>query len=291
MTQDAAPTSERGVILANVLSVLALSSAVMVAILTLQDVSIERSTRFMDASTASAYALGGETSAIVALRRDAMEAPETDHAGEAWMAVQQAETAIDGGEFQLTIEDEQGRFNVNNLLTDGLGARSVLDSLLKEIGAPPAAASIIADHVLAAGGLDDLSGLAAAGLAPDLIDRLAEVMCALPESTDINFNSASEPVLQAMLGNRGASRLLVSRRERQGYLTPADLGLARIVSPPRTGFRSDYFRVTTTVTYGTATQTLASRLRRSIVDGQPIVSAWSRQRNAAADRSRPPESE
>ena len=288
MTEAIPRDPESGIILVNVLSVLALASAVMVAILTLQDVSIERSTRFMDSASANALALGGETSAIVALRRDVTASPETDHYGEAWAAVQQKDTAIEGGTFKLAIEDEQARFNLNNLVTDGLGAEEMLRALLRAQNAPVGVASKISVFVVARGGLNDVRELAQAGIDPGVIARLPEVVCVLPEPTDINVNTAGEKVLGVALGNPAAARLLISRRDRQGFLTPADLASARVLLPARSGFRSDYFVVSTTVTQGTITQSLESHLHRVSEGGPAGVFVLSRQRNTAARFPEPP---
>lgn len=284
----AAAYPEDGVILVNVLSVLALASAVMAAILTLQDISIERSTRFMDTASAAAIALGGETSAVVALRRDALEAPEADHYREAWFLVQDEGSEIEDGVFRLAIEDEQARFNLNNLLTDGLGAEAVLRDLLQALKAPSGLAARIAAFVVERQGIYDILELREAGVDAGTIAALSEVACALPTPTDVNINTASETLLSALLGNPASARLLVSRRDRQGFLTAADLTSARVLMPPRTGLRSQYYAVSTSVTYGTVTQTTVSRLHRSNDDDQPRVAVWSRQRKAAAQLPGPP---
>ena len=288
MKSEGARDGESGVILINVLSVLALASAVMVAILTLQDVSIERATRFMNSSSAAAYALGGEQSAVVALRRDVRDAPESDHFREAWASVQQENTAIDGGVFSLVVEDEQARFNLNNLVTDGLGAEEVLRVLLQTLQAPPGLSSTIAAYVISRDGLAGIDELLGAGVDPVLFARMADVACVLPESTDININTAGEAVLAAVLGNRASAKLLMAKRERRGFLTSEDLASARVLLPARTGFRSDYYAVSVSVTSGTVTQSLTSRLYRTREDGRARVSVWSRQRNAAARLLEPP---
>jgi len=288
MKSEDARDGESGVILINVLSVLALASAVMVAILTLQDVSIERATRFMDSSSAAASAMGGELSAVVALRRDLRDAPESDHFREAWADVQQANTPIDGGEFSLMVEDEQARFNLNNLLTDGLGAAEVLSALLQSLQAPPELSSTIAAYVINRDGLAHIGELSGAGVDAALLARMADVVCVLPESTNININAAGEPVLAAVLGNRASAKLLLAKRERRGFLTPEDLASARVLLPARTGFRSDYYAVTVSVTSGTVTQSLTSRLYRTREEGLARVSVWSRKRNTAARVPEPP---
>lgn len=288
MTPESPRHGESGVILINVLSVLALASAVMVAILTLQDVSIERSTRFMDSSSAAAYAMGGELSAVVALRRDLREAPESDHFREAWATVQQENTPIDGGAFSLVVEDEQARFNLNNLLTDGLGAEENLRVLLQTLQAPHELSSAISAYVISRDGLEDIGELAGVGVDPVLLARMAEVACVLPASTDININTAGEAVLAAVLGNRASVKLLIAKRERQGFLTPDDLASARVLLPARIGFRSDYYAVSVKVTSGTITQSLTSRLHRTRDDARARVSVWSRKRNVAARLPEPP---
>ncbi|RYE60245.1 MAG: hypothetical protein EOO82_03435 [Oxalobacteraceae bacterium] len=276
--------------LINVLSVLALASAVMVTILTLQDVSIERSTRYMDASSAAAYALGGEASAVVALRRDARDASETDHYAEAWTSVADESVQIDGGMFSLSIEDEQSRFNLNNLLTDGLGAEELLRSLLLAMRAQPGLASVISAYVIRQRGIKSLDDLVAAGIDPSLVASLAEVACALPSTTDVNINTASEGLLSIMLGNRAAAKLLVAKRERQGFLVASDLASARVLLPARSGYRSDYYAMAVKVTFGTVTQSLTSHLhRKRSDDGRIDVKVWRRSKNTAARLPKPPQ--
>lgn len=288
MTGQSQADPESGVILVNVLSIVALASAVMVAILTLQDLSIERSTRFMDAAAAGSIALGGEASATIALRRDATDAPEADHYGELWANVQDEAAVIEGGRFRLEIRDEQARFNLNNLVTDGLGAEETLRALLLLVGAPQGLASKISAFVAVRGGVRNVQELAGAGIEPAAIAALEPVVCALPGPTDINFNTADESVMAALLGNRPAARSLVSRRERNGFLTAEDLTLASVLLPPRSGFRSDYFTVSTTVTYGTVTLSIDSRLHRTRDGGSARVAVWERKRNAAAQLPEPP---
>lgn len=280
---------ESGVILVNVLSIVALASAVMVAILTLQDLSIERSTRFMDAASASAIASGGEASALIALRRDSVESPEADHYREAWAQIQDEAAGIAGGQFRLAIQDEQSRFNLNNLVTGGLGAEEVLRALLQQVGSP-GLASRIAVFVTERGGVRSVNDLSGAGIDPAVVAALAKFVCALPEPTDVNFNTADEELLAALLGNRPAARSLVSRRERQGYLAPEDLALANVLLPARSGFRSDYYKVAIEVTYGTVTLSTDSRIHRIRSGGPPRTVVWERKRNAAAQFPDPPRS-
>ncbi len=111
MTRDA----DTGFILINVLVVLGLAATVVYAMLTLADLSIARSQSFSEAGQGLALIRGGEQSAIAALRRDMIEAPDTDNAAEPWAKIGQEPIAIPGGSFALRIEDAQARFNLNTL--------------------------------------------------------------------------------------------------------------------------------------------------------------------------------
>ncbi|MBV8971514.1 MAG: general secretion pathway protein GspK, partial [Sphingomonadaceae bacterium] len=97
-------------ILVNVLAVVAVATALVAAMLD-TGAAIDRAAAWRDAARARAIARGGELSAIAALRRDTD--PARDDRSEAWARVAQAPTPIAGGRFALTIDDAQGRFNVN----------------------------------------------------------------------------------------------------------------------------------------------------------------------------------
>ena len=60
-----------GMILLNVLLILAVASVAVLVMVTSQDIEVQRSTRRRDAAQAGAYARAGELSAITGLRRDA----------------------------------------------------------------------------------------------------------------------------------------------------------------------------------------------------------------------------
>ena len=80
------PSGRKGMILLNVLLVVSVAAVVVTLMMTSQEVAIDRTVRFREAAQAKAYARAGEASVIVALRRDAVEAPASDHSREAWSA-------------------------------------------------------------------------------------------------------------------------------------------------------------------------------------------------------------
>jgi general secretion pathway protein K len=281
---------DRGVILVHVLSIITICSAVMATLLALQDTAIDQAESMINASRAKAIALGAETSAMIALRRDALEAPASDHSQEAWALVNEAGADFAGGRLRLDLSDDQGRFNLNNLLSDGVLAEDVAARLLAGVGArePDRLAAELAALVRAQGGLQDLSELSALDIDPSLIGALAEVACVLPERTAVNLNSAPEAVLAAMLGNPGAARLLISRRETQGMLSPTDFVAAGVLTPPQAGFQSRYFTARIEVEMGGVRHGLTSHLRRGSFGDGPAVQVWRRETQTAARGSSPP---
>ena len=136
-----------GVVLVNVLMIVALMSSVVFAMVSFGDLSIARSQRFSEAGQAISLVLAGENSALAALRRDLARAPETDHAGEVWGQVAQQAVTIEDGSFALAITDAQGLVNLTGLYPDA--ARPgvlppdprLLPGLAEAAGLPPDSAA------------------------------------------------------------------------------------------------------------------------------------------------------
>ena len=101
-------------------------------------------------------ALGGEAWASDSLRRDKIQSPKQDDFTEEWATPIPPIPLEDvGGEFEGTLEDMQGRFNINNLVTYENGANSKVDAaavkrlerLLEILELEPKWANIIADWI------------------------------------------------------------------------------------------------------------------------------------------------
>ena len=280
--------ADGGVILLNVLIIVALASAVVMLMISSQDSALARTQRFREAAQATAYARAGELSARTALRRDGLEAPATDHLREAWASVSNDNVRIAGGRFSLAVADAQARFNVNSLVLGGLAAEGTLARIAERMKLPADVAPRIAALVRATGPVSDLGALGYAGLSPDTLVKLSAEVTALPGRTDINVNTASEELLGAVFGNPVAARILAARRARLGYLTTDDLKAARVVMPAGAGFTSDHFLVQTDVTVGDTAQHLTSLLERRRDDAGVTVVAIARKRNVAELRGAPP---
>lgn len=258
-----------GMILLNVLLVLAVASVAVLIMIAAQDLEVQRSTRLRDAAQAAAYARAGETSAVTALRRDALTAAGTDNLSEPWARLRQQNIDIPGGRFALTIEDEQARFNLNALQTGEPGPIDLFQRIGAAMNVDPVSLVRIATVVRVAGPLSDDSLILAAGIPRTDLDRLAPYVVLLPRQATINLNTASQPMLALLTRNPETARALVEVRARKGFLTPADLAAEGAPSLVGTGYVSDHYRVVATVTVGEVTQALDSRIAR--VRGRGVV--------------------
>lgn len=257
-------------ILVNVLAMVAVAATVATLMADAESPALDRALRLREASRALAVARGGELSALVALRRDAVAAPESDDRTEAWARTAQASVAIDDGRFTLAIADAQARFNVNAAAT---GGEPVLAAITAALGLKGDIASRIAG-VVAAAPVSDLAELRRAGIDAPTIAALRRLVTALPGTAEVNVNAAGAELLGILFGDPVAGRALAERRDRAGRLTPTDLAAAGVALPAGMGFVSDHYVATTTVTIGATTQVLASLIERR--PGAAVVIARSR---------------
>lgn len=259
--------AESGVVLINVLVILALTSAVLLVMVRSSDLGIARSQAFSDAAQGLALIEGGEASAIAALRRDMIEAPQADHLREAWAKVNQTETAIEAGTFALTITDAQARFNLNSVAGSGVLGGQILTRIAVRLQLPEDTAPRIVARLDTGKPLRTLDQLIPeAGLAPETLARLRGLVTLLPGRAGINLNTAQPDLIFALTDNPVQARILLALRDRKGFLTTGDFAAANVILPAGTGFTSDYFEVVTRVTVGQTSQALHSLLRRYQTD-------------------------
>jgi general secretion pathway protein K len=267
----------RGMILVNVLVIVMLATGVLAIMVASGDSDIERSSRLRFAAQAMAHARGGELSAIAALRRDLAASAAVDSLDEEWAKIADRKATIPGGRFSFAVIDAQSRFNINNLAREDIASREVFARIASAARLPGERVDRISALVQAAGAVTDLSALRTVGLTDAELVRLAALCTALPKPTPVNFNTAPEPVVAALLGNPAAARSLVMMR-RGSRLTPEVLsGLTRVL-PPGTSLTSDYFWTHGRVVIGGTSQQLTSLLHRTMQDGRPQVLAIRRWR-------------
>lgn len=286
MTRD----RDSGVILINVLVILSLAATIVYVMLALADVAITRSRGFSDAGMGLALIQGAEQFAIAALRRDLIEAPESDHAAEAWGQVEQETIEIPGGTIEIRIDDAQGLFNLNMLAGSGARGEETLRVLAEAADLPPEVISRIVTSLEFDGPLRRIEDLTErAGLSPGEVANLGELVTALPGKGEVNINAAPVGLLSLLIGSTPQARTLVGKRDKAGALTPEDLETAQVILPPGAGYRSDLYRVRTTARIGATVQSVESLLMRREGPSGPEVAVIER-RNAAAAVVPPPPS-
>lgn len=228
-----------------------------------------------------------------------------DHLGEPW-ALRLPPMPVDNGKLAGYIEDQQGAFNLNNLVNDGkvnLTQLAYFRRLLTILDLPAALADALADWLDAdsepqpRGGAEDsyYLGLERPYLAANrpLIDvaelalvrgfdgsvraRLRPFITALPRFTAVNVNTASPEVFAAIVEglNLDGARALVAKRERAYFRDNADF-LSRLpngaaVPIDDIAVSSAYFMATIHVTIGGAVADGTALLAREDIRWPAIV--------------------
>lgn len=275
---------EAGLALVSVLALLGTAAALVHLMLVPGDASLARSQRFSEAGQAMALVRAGENSAIAALRRDMVEAPEVDHPAEAWAGIAQERVEIAGGAFELAISDARDRVNLNALDTADVEGLRLLMDLAAAAGLKPEQAAAIAAVLEAEGPSETLASLGPpARLAPEEIAALDRVAATLPGRNVVNINTAPAAVIAAILQDPARARALVSRRDHAGYLRQEDVAGLGIDLPSALGPRSDLFRVRVRVRVGETEQAVESLLHRRSGETGPEVVVVSRRASAGKD--------
>ncbi|MBW4707423.1 type II secretion system minor pseudopilin GspK [Roseobacter sp. YSTF-M11] len=253
---------EHGVALVNVLMVMAVSAALVQAMLSTQETAIDRTIAARDRAQAFALAKGGVASLRSALRRDAQETPASDHLQEPWAQIAQEPVTFDFGTYSVRVSDAQGRFDLNGLQPGAIAHQRVFSALLEVLELPPDLGRQITEIVKAKGPLTSAASLRKFGIAPRLVEALDPYVTALPAGASINLNTAPEPVLAAVFANAVVARSLSARRMKQGFLTRDDLASLGLVQPALAGWRSDVFDVQVSAVVGQTSVGYDRRLLR-----------------------------
>lgn len=216
-----------------------------------------------------------------ALLSDDYRASTVDHLGEPW-AMRLPPVVVDNGNLAGYIEDQQARFNLNNLQVNGKLSPmqlAVFRRLLSILGMPPALADALAERFESGGQL--LADVAELALVPGFDDsvraRLRPFVTALPRYTPVNPNTASAEVLAALIDGLelDGARALVAQRDRSyfrnvsEFLSQLPKGLT--VPVENIAVNSDYFMATLRVTIGGAQAHGVALLARSKAGSWPDI--------------------
>jgi general secretion pathway protein K len=297
-------TRQRGVAIVLAMGVVALAAMAAAAIMVSQSTWARQVELTTEHIQARAVLLAGADWAR-ALLADDRRLSDVDHLGEPW-ALKLPPLPVENGELVGQIEDQQGAFNLNNLLADGkinLAQLAHLRSLLATLGLPDELADALADwidrdsepqprdgaedayylaldppYLPANQALIDVAELALVrGFDANVRARLRPYITALPGFTAVNVNTAPAEVLAAVVEglDLGGAQLLVAQRDR-AYFRNSDDFLKRLprgvdAAAGDIGVNSNYFMATLRVTIGGAQARGKALLARSASGWPDIV--------------------
>ena len=298
---------QRGVALITAIVLVAIATVIAVHLGTRASLDLRRTAGLLALDQGWHVALGAEAWASEVLRED-REDSQTDHLAERW-AQPLPPLPVDGGEVRGALEDMQGRFNVNNLLT---GAGEVneaslarFERLLEQVGAERRWARILADWLdrdtvpgfpegaedgaylaqsppyrSANGPITSTTEmLALPGMTLEEFARIRPFVAALPVGTTINVCTAKAPLLAALVEGGtdfGDAEALVNNRRDGCFPTLADLQATLDAEQyqrlmPAITETSNWFRAVTAARIGTSELTLYSLIERNSAGGSRTV--------------------
>lgn len=295
---------QRGVAIILAMGVVALAALEASAIMTSQSTWMRRSELAADHAQALALAQAGVDWSRAVLSDD-RRASSADHPGEAW-ALRLPPIPVENGELSGYLEDQQGAFNLNNLVKSGkidAAQLAAFRRLLAILDLPATLADALADWVDAdnqpqpRGGAEDdyylslptpylaanrpLADVAELALVRGYDEgvraRLRPFVTALPRFTAVNVNTARPEVLAATIEGLDidAARSLVVQRERAFFRDRTDfldrLPGGIVANEENISVSSDYFLATVQVGYGSAVAHGTALLGRENTDWPTIV--------------------
>ncbi len=214
--------SQAGIALLSAILITLTATAVIVSITHEEAFAIRKTSRILLLDRARLYALGLEDWAQIFLQQDRKDTA-IDHLGEDW-ATSIPGLPIEGGLLSGFIEDEQARFNINNLLVseewvnrfrrlcnnldiDTTFVSALLDWIDEdfEVRYPDGAEEHYATYRVANRAMVDISELMLVKhVTPEIFDSLKPYITALPTTTDVNVNTISETVFLSLGENLNA---------------------------------------------------------------------------------------
>jgi len=240
------PQLQTGTALVTALLIVALASVIATAMLKQQHIDIRRANNMVKGDQAVLYLRVGENWVRKLLAEDRISS-KIDSLTEHW-AKTDNKLDVDGGTIHFEVEDLQGRLNLNNLLDqEGRPSKPDLDqfrNLLVALELDPELAQPMLDwidadiNVSLPTGAEDQEYLVLEqpyrtanapfvssselmlikGFSREIFDKLSPYITALPKRVEINVNTASIPVLAAVLGvGLAEAGTIFGARPKQGY--------------------------------------------------------------------------
>jgi len=221
--------SQAGIALLSAILITLTATAIIVSISHEEAFSIRKTSRILLMDRARLYALGLEDWAQIFLQKDRKDTA-IDHLGEDW-AISIPGLPIEGGLLSGFIEDEQAKFNINNLLVseewvnrfrrlcnnldiDTTFVPALLDWIDEdfEVRYPDGAEEHYDTYRVANRAMVDISELLLVKhVTVEIFDSLKPYITALPTTTDVNVNTISETVFLSLGENLNADSFIQER--------------------------------------------------------------------------------
>ena len=297
-------TRQRGVAIVLALAVVALAALAATAMLVSQS-TWSRQVELTAGHAQAQHLLHAGLDWSRAVLSDDRRSSDVDHLAEPW-ALRLPSMPVENGSLTGHIEDQQGKFNLNNLLKDGKVEVAQVERfrrLLTILALPPSLADALADWIDAdseaqpRGGAEDAHYLAlqpprlaanrpltdvaelalVAGFDDTARARLRPFVTALPRFAALNVNTASPEVIAASVEglNIDDARGIVAKRERtwfrdiSAFSSQLPTGLS--VPSENIAVSSDYFIATMSITIGGAQARGSALLAREDAGWPAIV--------------------
>jgi len=286
---------QRGVAILTAMLVVTVGTILAVNLMWQSTLDQRRTAAALAADQGLMYAQGAEAWAADILRQDQVDSPDSDHLGELW-ATELPPLPVDGGVITGHVEDLQGRFNLNNLITvEGLEdelIRVQFERLLGLLEVDVNLAGAVVDWLdpdveprFPSGGEDAAYAgtdppyrtpnsmitspselMAIAGFDQEIYSLIAPYVTALPIGTRLNVNTASEIVLASLSEDIDLSMAASLVNERgDAQFTDIETTFADLIAAEmfqRIDGVSEHFLLTGSVTLGTNQLTMRSVLQR-----------------------------
>ncbi|WP_417525319.1 type II secretion system minor pseudopilin GspK [Marinovum sp.] len=296
----AKPTADRGVVLLNALLLVVAMAAAANGVLALAVGDTTRLAAIHRGDQAALYLDAGTPLVSHVLKSDWDNGAEIDHEGELW-ATEGYSVPIDRGILAGRISDLQGRFNVNWLAAEDNGAaQQAFARLVQLLGLDVALGRAVSDYLRSGGPSNPtpyanralpvrtpggaLVTVAQLRVVPGMSDAafatLSPHLAALPVDSGLNVNTASAPVLAAVLPGaalRDVEKLLLDRQATpfdspSAFARRAGSALRRevTVGPSPRDFRvvSEYFAARLDLALDERRQSRMIWLHRSLTSGK-----------------------
>lgn len=302
------PTQRGGAIIIAILTV-ALVTASATFLIRSQSLWVSQTTTAFFFAQGQQILLAGLDWSMAVLADDAQNS-SIDHPQELW-ATRLPPSQTEEWEIVGAIDDAQGRFNLNNLVQNGVASPTDIDifaRLLRQIGADPNLASVLTDwmdsdsELTAPGSAEDdfylkssppyraanqplteLSNLLRVrGFDANIIARLEPFVTVLPKRTAVNINTAPPLLFTALIPglSLGEAEILAKGRDTTPFHSLDELQSRLPNEQLKFGIRdlcvgSQYFQVTGTAKNGETKMGLTSLVHREGRSKPAIV--WRRE--------------